>query len=252
MSSSAEELTSNLQALLTYDKKAIDVLNAAKNKTHHEISKTVGVHYTTVSTILNRAKGYGYVIKVDGKWKKTKEIKGQNLHRMAKVKFTDSLNPRKGFSNKGTRSVNPLKPLSHYKEAGEMMEAYRIIFCLENTLRNLLRSIFKNENDWMNSRLDNGIKGDIKKAKEEPYYAHKRKDDLDYVTLGQLFQIIISNKNWNDILPSLKEKRKNNFINTFSKILPSRNSVAHCIYLDKTNRGLVQARVQEITMMFKL
>ncbi|MGA2525697.1 MAG: hypothetical protein ABSF79_03655 [Smithellaceae bacterium] len=253
MSSNAEELTSNLQALLSIHKKAIDVLNSAKSKNHHEISSAVGIASTTVSTILNRAKGYGYIIKADGKWKKTNEIKGQNLYRMAKVKFTDSLSPRKGFSNEGTRSINPLKPLSHYKEAGEMMEAYRVIFCLENTLRNLLRSTFGNEKGWMDNRLDDNIKKDIKRAKNEPYYTHnKRKDDLDCVTLGHLFQIITSNKNWKDVLPTLKEQDKSSFINTFKKILPSRNYVAHCIYLDKTNRGLVESRAREIAMMFKL
>jgi hypothetical protein len=252
MSSSAEELTSNLQALLSIHKKAITVLNSTKNKTHHEISKTIGINPNTVSTILNRAKGFGYVVKIDGKWKKTKAITGHNLYKMAKVKFTDSLNPRKGFSKNGTRSINPLKPLSHYKEAEEMMAAYRIIFCLENTLRDLLRAIFKNEKDWMNNRLNDTIKKDIERAKAEPYYAHKRKDDLDYVTLGNLFQIIISNNNWGDILPRLNEKSKNDFTNTFKKILTSRNSVAHCIYLDKTNRNLVESRVREIAMMFKL
>lgn len=253
MSSSAEDLTSNLQALLSIHKKAIDILNFAKGKNHHEISKAVGVPHTTVSIILNRAKRFGYVIKVDGKWKKTKEIKGPNLYRMAKVKFTPSLNPSKGFSKEGAKSINPLKPLSHYKEAAEMIEAYRVIFCLENTIRDFLRSVFQNEKDWINNRIDDDIKKDIEKSKKEPYYAHKkRKDDLDYTTLGHLFQIIISKKNWKDILPRLNEQDKNSFIATFKKILPSRNSVAHCVFLDKTDRALVESRAREIAMMFKL
>lgn len=253
MVSNAEELTSNLQALLSIHKQALDVLNAAKNITYIEIAKKIGIPATTVSTILNRAKGYGYVVRIEDKWKKTKEIKGNNLHRMAKVKFTESLNPRKGFAGAAVKTVNPLAPLNHYSAACEMAEGYKIIFCLENTLRDFIRDVFKNENDWIENRLDDPIKKDIERAKNEPYYAHPRnKDDLDYATLGHLFQIIISSRNWKDFLPRLHESQKSEFIATFKKILPSRHTVAHCIHLDKSNRSLLESRSREITMMFKL
>jgi len=251
MPSNAEELTSNLQSLLAIHSKAIEVLKAAKKKSNKEIGNIVGISHTTVSTILNRAKGYGYVDKKDGKWVKTKEIKGIDLYRMAKAKFKNSLNPAKGFSKKGTRVNNPLKPLIMYKEATEMMEMYRYIFCLENTLREFLRGIFKAEKDWIDKRISESIKNDIKRAKNEPYYAHKRKkDDLEFVTLGHLFQIIIDKSNWNDISPKLKEKNKNKFITTFEKILPSRNATAHCVALGKQDRELIGGRIKEVTLMF--
>ncbi len=253
MASNAEELTSNLQALLSIHKKALDVLNAAKNKDNQEIAKVVGIHHTTVSTILNRAKGFGYADKKKGKWTKTREIKGHNLYRMAKVTFTSSLSSSKPYSQRGTRTINPFKPLVYYKEATDMMEGYRIVFCLENTLRDFVRSTFKNETDWLEKRLDKNILDDIERAKKEPYYAHPRKkDDLDYATLGHLLQIITSNKNWKDFLPKLKEKDKKDFIATFKKILPSRNAVAHCVTMDKTNRSLIESRAREISMMFEL
>jgi len=234
-------------------KKAIDILNAAKKRNNHEIEKIVGIHHTTVSAVLSRAKKFGYVEKKEGKWIKTKEIKGIDLYRMAKVKFTSSLNPNKGFAKSGIKFINPLKPLSYFKEATEMMESYRAIFCLENTIRDFLRSVFKNEKDWLTKRIDVDIRNDIERAKKEPYYAHKkRKDDLDYATLGHLLKIIISKMNWKDILPRLNENDKNKFIATFERVLPSRNATAHCVVLDSSDRKLIESRVREITMMFKL
>lgn len=251
MVSSAEELTSNLQALLSIHKKAIDVLKTAKNKNNTEIGKIVGIAPTTVSTILNRAKRYSYVDKIGNNWIKTKEIKGVDLYKMAKVKFTKELKAPNTSSSGGTKTKNPLAPLIYFKEATEMMDSYRCIFCLENTIRDFMRKIFENEKDWMKNRIDKAILKDIEKAKSEPYYAHKkRKDDLEYATLGHLFQIIISGKNWKDFLPKLKEKNKGDFISIFKRVLSSRNSTAHCVPLSKSDRGLVESRVKEITLMF--
>jgi len=251
MPSSAEELASNLQSLLAIHSKAIEVLNAAKKKSNLEIGKNVGISHTTVSTILNRAKTFEYVDKKEGKWVKSKEIKGINLYRMAKIKFKSSINSKKGFSKKGTRVKNPIKPLSYFKEATEMMESYRHIFCLENTLRDFLRTTFIHEKDWIDKRIDDSIKKDIERAKSEPYYAHKRKkDDLEYVTLGHILQIIISNKNWKEICKKIKERDKKKFTATFEKVLPSRNATAHCVELNKQNRELIGSRVKEISLMF--
>jgi|SRR3989344_1957076 len=251
MVSNAEELTSNLQALLSIHKKALDVLSKADTKDNNELSKVVGISPNTISTILNRAKTYGYVEKNLGKWKKTKEIKGHNLYRMAKVKFTKELSSNKGFSKTGKKNHNPLSPLNYYTEAKNMAECYIPIFCLENSLRDFLRKIFVKEKNWIDNRLDSDILKDITKAKNEPYYAHKkRKDDLEYATLGHLLKIIISNKNWKDLLSKLNEKNKNNFISTFQKVLPSRNSTGHCVILDKGDRELIESRVKEITFMF--
>jgi len=251
MTSNAEELTSNLQALLSIHKKALDVLSKANKRDNNEISKIVGISPNTISTILNRAKKYEYVEKVSGKWVKTKKIKGENLYKMAKVKFTKELNPKKGFSKTGKKNHNLLSPLKYYQEAKNMSECYIPIFCLENTIRDFLRNIFKKEKDWIRKRIDSDILEDINKAKKEPYYAHKqRKDDLEYTTLGHLLKIMISNKNWRDISPNLKEKDKRNFISTFQKVLPSRNSTGHCVILNKSDRDLVESRVKEITFMF--
>ena len=253
MVSNAEELTSNLQALLSIHKKALDILNKCNKKTNGEIAKIVGISPNTISTILNRAKNYGYVVKKDRKWVKTKEIKGHNLYRMAKVKFTKNLNPNKGFVKTSKKNYNPLKPLKYYSEAKIMSECYIPIFCLENTIRDFLRNIFKEDKEWMKKRLDSDILKDINRAKREPYYAHKqRKDDLEYTTLGHLLKIIVSNKNWKDIMPKLKEKDKKSFISVFKKVLPSRNATGHCVILDKVDRKLVESRVREIALMFDL
>lgn len=250
MTSNGSDLANNIQSLLAIHTKAIEVINRAKNKNNHQISKEIGLAETTVSTILNQAKRFNYVSKEKGLWKKTKEITGLNLYRMGNIKFKSEVSrpTRKATSNK-----NPLTPLNYYKESKEMAECYVPIFCLENSLRDFLREIFKGETDWIKNRIDKDILDDIEKAKNEPYYAHKkRKDDLEYATLGHLLKIMISNKNWSSILPKLNEKDKKSFIATFQKILPSRNSTNHCVILDKTDRNLVESRVREITFMFNL
>ena len=249
MVSNGAELTSNLQSLLNIHSKAIDVINSAKKKNNKEISSSVGLSETTISTILNAAKGFGYVSKEKNLWVKTKEIKGLNLYRMANVKFKSEITKPKRVS--GTKTKNPFSPLKYSQEAKNMAGCYIPLFCLENTIRDFLRKIFIKEKDWIKNRLDSDILKDIEKAKNEPYYAHKqRKDDLEYATLGHLLKIIISNKNWKDILPKLNEKDKKGFISTFKKVLPSRNSTGHCVILNKNDRDLVASRVKEITLMF--
>lgn len=252
MVADAEKLATNLQSLLNISSKAIEVLKNAKKKDNHEISKIVGISHTTVSTIMNRAKRFEYVEKKNGKWIKTKEIKGINLYKAAKINFKTSVNKGVSKTPSATRVRNPLAPLLYYREATEMMEPYRDLFCLEATIRDFIRKIFEKERDWLNKRIDEYIKKDIEKAKKEPYYAHKvRKDDLEYVTLGQLLKIIISNKNWKDIIPFLEETNKNKFITMFEKVLPSRNAAMHTVYLNKANRDLVNSRVREVSFMFK-
>lgn len=156
---------------------------------------------------------------------------------------------KKHFKRAEYKEVGPLK---YSKEASQMIEAYRWIFCLENTIRDFLRNIFRKEKDWLDKRLDKEIKKDIKRAKKEPYYAHKRaKDDLEYVTLGHLQKIIISNKNWEDLSSFLKEKNKKEFVSTFKKVLPSRNSTAHCIALPPKDIKWIEFRVREVASMFK-
>jgi len=252
MVADAENLATNLQSLLNISSKAIEVLKNAKKKDNNEISKIVGISHTIISTIMNRANRFGYIEKSKGKWIKTKEIKGIDLYKAAKINFKSSINKGTSKSSSATRIDNPLKPLLYYREATEMMDSYRDIFCLEATIRDFLRNIFVGERDWLNKRLDDDIKRDIENAKKEPYYSHKiRKDDLEYVTLGQLLKIIISNKNWKEIIPYLNETNKNKFINTFEKVLPSRNVTMHSVHLDKGNRELVKSRVKEISFLFK-
>jgi len=164
MVADAEKLAVNLQSLLNISSKAIEVLKSAKKKDNHEISKIVGISHTTVSTIMNRAKGFGYVEKKEGKWIKSKEIKGIDLYKSARVSFRESIKKGESKIPNATRVKNPLKPLTHYKEASEMMEPYRDLFCLENTIKDFLRKIFSKEKDWLNKRLDDSIKKDIERT----------------------------------------------------------------------------------------
>ena len=106
--------------------------------------------------------------------------------------------------------------------------------------------------DWWKDYVPSGIQIEIEYViKKTPYHAVKRNDELEYTHLGQLKEIIIYKKNWNDFLPYLNEKDKNSFAVTINKAIPSRNAIGHCIPLKSTDLKVVDVRFEDILKMIK-
>ena len=64
-------------------------------------------------------------------------------------------------------------------------------------------------------------------------------------------EIIISKNNWNLFLPYLEEKDKNNFKVLFSRVIPFRNAIGHCIPLKNDDHKSVEFKFKEIMQMVK-
>ena len=59
-------------------------------------------------------------------------------------------------------SKEPHTPKKIISDAREMSEYYILLYVLENTLRNLIRSVFKNEPNWWKSKVNSRIQADVK------------------------------------------------------------------------------------------
>lgn len=85
------------------------------------------------------------------------------------------------------------------RSASVMSEYYEIFFCLEVSIRRLVQNILHDAEggDWWNSqRVDAGLRTEVQniKNKEESSAMTTRSENpLDYLTFGQLGQLITSN-----------------------------------------------------------
>lgn len=242
--------------------KSIDVLRNANGENHYtEIAKIVGLHATKVSALLKKAEKLGLAKKIKkGVYKKNSGILG----------YMPSKNEKKSSSSetisdiiqritKNKKVKNILPPSSnlavpHKIEAdmNKMAKAYSALYAVENTLRELVRKILNQKVDWWKNYVPNGIQIEVEDAiKKTPYDAPKRNDKLEYTHLGQLKEIIIYKKNWNEFLAYLNEKDKNAFAAIVNKAIPFRNAIAHCIPLKSEELKVVDVRFEDILKMIK-
>jgi DNA-binding Lrp family transcriptional regulator len=238
--------------------KSVDVLRKANGKTdYRQIAKILGLHKTKVSGLLKDAQKLGLAEKTGKFYKKKPGI----------LKFMPTSKSKKLKEEKISDVIAKISkkklqlPASKHEEtfgvnfrdrAEKMAKAYLWLYLTENTLRELIRKVFKNEQDWWKNRVNKGIKDSVKEAKDGyPYHAAERKDELEYTHLGQLKEIIASKNNWDMFIPLLNEKDKNSFKATIDKAIPSRNSIAHCTPLTNEDFKFVEVRFRDILNMIK-
>lgn len=134
----------------------------------------------------------------------------------------------------------------------KIAQAYLLLYITENALRDLIRTAFKNEQNWWNNRVNSDLLKIVAEAKMNyPYHGAERKDDLEYTHLGQLKEIIIAKKNWPLFDTLLKEKDKETFRVVVNRAIPSRNSIAHCTALTPKDLKVVDVRFNDILKMIK-
>jgi DNA-binding Lrp family transcriptional regulator len=244
--------------------KSIDVLRNADGKRHYkEIAKIVGIHSTKASSLLKRAEKLGLAKKINkgyrGYYKKLPGILGympkkSKLGSEAPKKVTDLLKniARNKIVSPPSVPISLPIPPRILGNLNKMRTAYIALYCVENSLRELIRQVFLRENGWWINRVPPGIQEKVVGAiNEAPYYAARRNDELEYTHLGQLKEIIICNKNWKDFMPHLNEKDKNAFSVTINKAIPSRNAIGHCIPLQSYDLRVVKVRFEDIIKMIK-
>lgn len=235
MTSTAEDITSNLRALLKIHSKAIDVINAAKNKNNKEISNQTGLHVTLVSRILTRAKNFEYVEKKEGKWVKAKQIKGYDLQRMVKSeeppKFSDT--KRKAIKNK-VREISKNYESEFLTEANNNLRAYIDIYVIENIFRKIIFDSFGRDKNWWKIEfvpkevLDHADNVRIAESKH-PWIKKRGDHPIYYIGLEELRKII--SKNWAKHFKWIGEQQ--NFLTWVDELIPIRNMVAHNVRLQK-------------------
>jgi DNA-binding Lrp family transcriptional regulator len=236
--------------------KSVGVLRSANGKiSYKDIAKKVGLHSTKVSGLLKKAEQLGLARKMsNGFYKKNPGVLGympsQLRGKQTKSRTVDSVIAK--LTGKKQAAVRPSLSSSRSIETNveRMASAYRLLFGTENVLRELIRRVLGQYPNWWKTRIPGGVQKTVTETmSKEPYHAATRADELEYTHLGQLMEIIISGKNWNNFLPYLKERDKNSFAATIRKAIPSRNATGHCIPLTLKDFKVVEVRFTDILAM---
>lgn len=111
-------------------------------------------------------------------------------------------------------------PIEEYK----LEDAYSLLYLLENELRKIIISQF-NEHDWWKNGIR--IKTTTRLYERSTTKELSHEEMLSLLSLGDLFQIIISDENWETIFKFIFPSRECIFNESKSKILRARNSIAH-------------------------
>ena len=128
-------------------------------------------------------------------------------------------------------------------EALRMMRLYALIYCFENSVRNLLSERLQEKHGagWWDKMVANNIKKNAesrqKDAKENSWLEGEKQEVLGFVNFGQLADIITANwDDFSDLIPSqhwLKQR--------FNELEKTRNFIAH-------NRVLQPTEFQRVEM----
>jgi len=245
MVSSAEEISSNLDALRKIHSKANEVINAAKKRTNEEISKETGLHVTLVSRILNRAKSFEFVEKKNNRWFKTKKIKGYNLKRMSINKSLTKNNnlPNNNYHKKPNKEFKKNYESEFLLEANKNTQVYVNVYVIENILRKIIFEAFGKEKKWWKEEF---VSKDVFKHAEDiriaeskhPWIKKRGDHPLYYVGLEELKKIIT--KHWENNFKWIGNKEK--FFPWIDELIPIRNMVAHNVSLEKEEINITEIK----------
>lgn len=241
--------------------KSIDVLRKADGKNHYiEIAKFTGLHRTKVSGLLKKAEKLGLARKIKiGVYKKIPGVLGfmpqKNNFKIITPKTVKDLTQKIARAKTMPKTEFPVSLAIQSKISSsldKMVVAYQSLYTVENSLRELIRKVFSNGNNWWGKYVPLGVQTAVQKnINEMPYHASKRSDELEYTHLGQLKEIIINGKNWNSFLPHLRTNDKSDFSATINKAIASRNAIGHCIPLKPKDLKIVDVRLRDILEMIK-
>ncbi|WP_319775524.1 Swt1 family HEPN domain-containing protein [Breoghania sp.] len=133
------------------------------------------------------------------------------------------------------------------QEAARMSEFYEVFYCLENSIRNLVKDIMVEAegSDWWNSaRVDENkirIHARNRRKKELDSGITPRSDDLiDYTTFGELSQLITDNWDVFDTVFSSKSA-VSNIANQLNLL---RGPIAHCNSTDELEQERLNLAVR--------
>ena len=120
------------------------------------------------------------------------------------------------------------------KEATKMSEFYKLYYCLENTIRKLVRERLEelHGDNWWDLKVPDPIKVEVRKKQKEERdttMTFRSDDPLAYTNFGELIDII--NSNWTDFADTLRSpKAVQQTLSGFNRI---RNVIAHSCELSE-------------------
>ena len=251
----------------TFEKNALTLLKkfpdakrilqkADGKKDYQKIAEELNINSKTTSPTLSLAKDLGFAEKIKpGIYKKITSTMKYIPNRKQEIKGISIENMVNKLSKRRIKKiqVDEIQYSFNFRSKVEKMaEAYKWLFVTENTLRELIRTVFASEKNWWENRVPDGVKQKVEEAKlSSPYDDAKRKDELDYTHLGQLKEIITSKKNWGLFLPHLKKRDISTFKVDTERIIPSRNAIGHCIPLAGEDYKYTEMRFKTILKMLK-
>jgi len=119
--------------------------------------------------------------------------------------------------------------LSIRNNASKMAQYYEIFYMLENDIRQLIADTLEAAHgpNWWDLRVPQGPKDEAKKNREREEQAGvtaRSEDEIDYITFGQLQEIIRSN--WDDFAGIMSNQSA--VIRVLSGLNMLRGTIAHC------------------------
>ena len=238
--------------------KARDILSSTDGvRSYKDIAKEQEVNETTVSSTLKDAERLGLAKKIKaGIYKK---LPGVMRHIPKSKNKSDNTTTISQIINKiSSKKIKNKDDTVKYKagfqsKTNKMTTAYKQLFATENTLRELIRKVLSNEENWWDKKIPKGVKDSVKDTISKlPYDSAKRIDELEYTHLGQLAEIIINKNNWDRFESFLKQKvTKQTFQETVNRAIPARNAIGHCIPLTGDDLRLSDMRFIDILKTLK-
>ena len=119
--------------------------------------------------------------------------------------------------------------LANRRNAATMASYYQIFYMLENDIRKLIVETMEaaHGDQWWDTNVPDGVKEEAKRnrAREEQAGVTARSDDeIDYITFGQLWDII--RENWDDFAGMLRNQSAVGRVLSGLNML--RGTIAHC------------------------
>lgn len=254
----SDTLIKNAQTLIKKYPDAKIILKKADGiKNYRQISKDLGIHEKIVSPALSLSKELGFAEKIKpGVYKKiTSNMKYiSNKKNKSKKDKTIGKLIKKFSNNKKKKQKSDIKVFrfDYESKVEKMAEAYKWLFITENILRDLIRQVIEKGPDWWDKRIPDGIKKEVKKIMDKSRYDDaSKKDNLEYTHIGQLKEIIVWKKNWNDFKSFLKNQNKSNFEHELNRLIPQRNAIGHCIPLTGDDYKYAEMRFKAVLKLLK-
>jgi len=132
------------------------------------------------------------------------------------------------------------------KRANEMSQHYEAFFCLENSIRTIIREVLSKHYglDWWEKSVDERIRIDVAeriKRDQDSGFTLRSDDNLDYANFGELSGII--EKQWDrfdDLFTSRAAMKK-----VMASLNTLRGPIAHCCYLSEDEVIRLQLTIKD-------